>query len=627
MSERLFYCGIAPPPRDPSRATQLMLSGSEKNINRDIEGIAAQMVNDVPDHLCDLLDIATYVFVADRMVRRGGLTLPNMGSDWRRRFRFVIAVRQPELWNAPDVNAVLQNLLGFLSEDIYHFKFVKSHEVPQFPSRLPLRRGDATPRRHDQVLLFSGGLDSLAGAVSNLSQTEHRVVLVSHRSSDWVFSRQKLLAQHLADQFRGRVLHFPVAVTMTGVLPDVEYTQRTRTFLFSAIGCVFAEMLGCAQIRFFENGIMSFNLPIAPQVVGSRATRSTHPRVLADMTSFAGHVLRRPFKVTNPFIWLTKTQVIRLIDKHGQADLIAHSISCTHVRKPSARAHCGECAQCLHRRFAVLAAGLADKDPDTDYEVELLLDPRENGEPRSMALSLVSSALEFPRLSPEGFMNRYTGEMSRTLNAFAGAPPESIVRQAYELHHRYGVEVRGVLEDAFRQHAPEIIGKTLAPSCLLEAVVADGRIDIDSSPLPDERAGLGHAQTELDTRDYRHSSQILLALDEDRRRILIDGIGEVGTASDFDLVGILVDQHRRDRAAELRPDSFKFVPTEALLDALAVDEVPLRQRISKFRKRIRERAREHLGVPLSKDAVIQNKSRSGYRLNPAVHLIDPGEVK
>ena len=61
------------------------------------------MVAEVPDHLRDLLDIATYVFVADRMVSRGGTTLPNMGSDWHRRFRFSIAVRDPERWNRPDV--------------------------------------------------------------------------------------------------------------------------------------------------------------------------------------------------------------------------------------------------------------------------------------------------------------------------------------------------------------------------------------------------------------------------------------------------------------------------------------------------------------------------------------------
>ena len=131
--------------------------------------------------------------------------------------------------------------------------------------------------------------------------TSDRLVLVSHRSSDQVFSRQRDLAIALSDQFPGRVLHVPVEITMTKELHDAEFTQRTRSFLFFAIGCIVAEMMGCARIRFFENGIMSFNLPIAPQVVGSRATRSTHPQALRQMTEFARHMLGHEFEVANPF--------------------------------------------------------------------------------------------------------------------------------------------------------------------------------------------------------------------------------------------------------------------------------------------------------------------------------------
>jgi hypothetical protein len=268
----------------------LHLAGAAPNINRRIEDIEKRMVSEVPDHLCDLLDIATYLFVADRMVIRGGKTLPNMGGEWHRRFRLIIAVREPDRWNRPEVKDALQDLVGFLSGDDYQFEFIKSDEVPAYPRHLPFGRGDETPRRFDQVLLFSGGLDSLSGALEELSLTRDRIVLVSHRSSDWVFSRQRNLAQKLSHQFDGRTLHVPVEIAMTEELRDVEFTQRTRTFLFFALGCVVAEMMGCTRIRFFENGIMSFNLPIAPQIVGSRATRSTNPRVLYQMAQFANQV-------------------------------------------------------------------------------------------------------------------------------------------------------------------------------------------------------------------------------------------------------------------------------------------------------------------------------------------------
>jgi hypothetical protein len=358
-------------------------------------------------------------------------------------------------------------------------------------------------------LLFSGGLDSLAGAVEELSQSNDRIVLASHRSSDQVFSRQKALAAALSDRFPGRVFHVPVEITMRSELRDVEFTQRTRTFLFSAIGCVVAEMMGCARIRFFENGIMSFNLPIAPQIVGSRATRSTHPLALRQMTEFANQVLGRPFEVANPFVWRTKAEIVRLIKQYGQADLVAGSISCTHIRKPEQRTHCGECAQCLQRRLGILAAGLGATDPTDDYAVELLLDDRKDGDPRTMALSLISNALDHPRLSAVGFMNMHAGEVLQAAKAFSGETVENTVERAYQLHRRYGEEVGRVIDDAIRQYAVQIRERTLPSGCLLRAVIRDNQPEIDRTPLGDyPQWECGRSRRgEPDTRDFGHISR------------------------------------------------------------------------------------------------------------------------
>ena len=67
---------------------------------------------------------------------------------------------------------------------------------------------------------------------------------------------------------------------------------------------------------------------------------------------------------------------------------------------------------------------------------------------------------------------------------------------------------------------------------------------------------------------------------------------------------------------------------QTLLDLLDIDsETALRQRISEFRKRVVELADERWGLPLGRDAVIENKFRAGYRLNPDVVLIDPAEIE
>ncbi len=601
-----------------------MLSGSKPNINRKIEDIEKRMVADVPDHLRDLLDIATYVFIADRMVGRGGTTFPNMGSDWHRRFRFSIAVRDLERWNTPDVKAALEDLLGFLSGDHFRFDFFKSDQSTPFPSRLPLAETGTAPSRYDQVVMFSGGLDLLAGAAQELSRTNDRLVLVSHRSSDRVFSRQRSLATALSESFRGRVLHIPVDVTMTNQLHDAEYTQRTRTFLFFAIGSVVAEMMGCARIRFFENGIMSFNLPIAPQVVGSRATRSTHPLALSQMTAFATTVLGRSFEVANPFVWQTKAEVVRLLEEHGQAKLIARSISCTHIRKRGPRAHCGECAQCLHRRFGTLAADLADKDPLAGYEVELLADDRRDGPERSMALGLVSSALEYPRLSAEGFMNRYAGEVLSAARAFRDEGIDAAVQRTYDLHCRYGIEIRKVIDDAIRNYAPNIREHTLASGCLLRAVIADQKYEVERTALESPRRS---EKPQQEDRDFAHPARIELAIDVVREQLVIDGLGLVGTKSHFALLSELANQYRADRDGGRKPDNHRFVPMASLLDVLGIDSAEaLRQSISEFRKRVAQLADERWGLALGRNAVIESKYRAGCRLNPDVVLIDPAEL-
>jgi hypothetical protein len=79
--------------------------------------------------------------------------------------------------------------------------------------------------------------------------------------------------------------------------------------LYAALACAVARLFGKGQVRFFENGILSINLPISEQVVGSRATRTTHPLVLERFREFFSAAVGKPIEVENPFIWKTKAEV------------------------------------------------------------------------------------------------------------------------------------------------------------------------------------------------------------------------------------------------------------------------------------------------------------------------------
>ena len=305
-------CGNAPAPSAIAAAQglRLHLDGSERNVDLHLHDISRPMAADIPSILTDLLEIAAYVFAADEMASRGGLTMAAMGRDWRRRFRFVVPVRNPALWSRPDVVEALTDTLGFMSEDEFRFEFPQHDAPPPIAQYFDLGPALGHNFSSDEVLLFSGGMDSLCGALFELHRHRRkRLLLVSHQSSSKMTTHQKVLAAALRDRFPGRVLHVPVRAGITGATPR-EFTQRTRSFLFAAIAA--AVGAGQQRILFYENGVVSFNLPTAGQVVGTRASRTTHPRTIQLMERLLGLLLQRDFRVENPFIWKTRAEVAAL---------------------------------------------------------------------------------------------------------------------------------------------------------------------------------------------------------------------------------------------------------------------------------------------------------------------------
>ncbi|MGC2225294.1 MAG: hypothetical protein WA624_24490 [Methylocella sp.] len=101
MPEHLVLCGGANRARGVS-TLRLALSGRAQNITLKLEDISKKMVRNVPDLLVDLIEIAPYAYCADQATSRGGPVRVGMGADWRRSFRFVILVRNPNHWNHRD---------------------------------------------------------------------------------------------------------------------------------------------------------------------------------------------------------------------------------------------------------------------------------------------------------------------------------------------------------------------------------------------------------------------------------------------------------------------------------------------------------------------------------------------
>ena len=467
---RAVLCGGASPGTASSDASALMLDlqGAKPNVFLKIGDISEAMTRNVPDVLMDLIEVAVYVFSADQGTGRGGVR--DTGEGWRRRFRFHIPVRLPELWSRDAVTSALVDVLSFLSDDSYEFVFSKLESPPPVQLYFEQLVPDFTV---DEVTLFSGGLDSLAGAIQETLVDGRRVALVSHDSASKRKPQITQLAADLAKRAQpGNVRHIPVWATKAESVGR-EYTQRSRSFLYAAIATTVASMLGRDRIRFYENGVTSLNLPIAPQVVGGRATRTTHPQAIRGFARLFSTLLDRPFAVESPFIWKTKTDVVRLIKDNGCGLFVPHSISCSRtVEATKLHTHCGRCSQCIDRRFATLAAGLTDEeDPAEMYKVDLLTGERTFGENRTMAESFLQRASRLRSVHELDFFAEYP-EATRALR-HVGLTSEDAGKRIVELHRRHGEDVFAALAEGHKRHAREFQGEKLPDSCLLVLAVPE----------------------------------------------------------------------------------------------------------------------------------------------------------
>jgi 7-cyano-7-deazaguanine synthase in queuosine biosynthesis len=330
--------------------------------------------------------------------------MTQMGRDWRRRFRFKIPVRRPDIWCSPEVRDALTETLAFLSEDEFAFDFVRSTNSLPLQAYLPFSDPLAQIIHPDEVVLFSGGLDSLTGAVDAVIGSHKRVALVSHQSSTTVASKQNALVASLRDRTAsGRLFYVPVRINK-GQEEAAEFAQRTRSLIFATLALIVARMFERNEFSFYENGVISINLPVAEHVLGARASRTTHPRVLKDCGRLFSLLLSGAFTVHNPYIWKTKSEVIRVLADRKCADLIAGTMSCTRVREATKHnRHCGVCPQCVDRRVGVLAAGLAAYESADAYVVDPFTGAHEPGPALTMIESYVLRAQKLGTMSQQSF--------------------------------------------------------------------------------------------------------------------------------------------------------------------------------------------------------------------------------
>lgn len=457
---------------------ELWTFGASQNVNLEITDLTDKMVRQLPAVVHDLMELAALVYAADQSCRRRKGKTIDWGESWHRTFRFEIAVREPDFWNQARVLATLTDALSFLSEDNFEFSFVKFKKLPEIQDYLDFDKGAGLPDAVERVLLFSGGLDSLGGAVDEILINRRRVALVSHKPVDHLAKKQRELVAAIAErasESKLRPLHFPILANKIGEL-SLEHTQRSRSFLYASMAAAVAEYFKHDRIYFYENGILSVNLPFCGQEVGARATRTTHPQALDGFGRIFKLVLGRAFTVENGFLWLTKEDVLRRLKKAGHCVLARNSLSCTHTRNFTlASPHCGLCSQCLSRRVAAIGAEYGDDDPTAGYRADTVIGERKKDEERILAERFVGVTHEIEEMTTvDEFHRRFSGELSRVYS-YVGVPAKTAAEKLFDLHHRHAEQVGAVMRNMMILHVDARRRGLLPDTCLVNYAFDAGR--------------------------------------------------------------------------------------------------------------------------------------------------------
>jgi 7-cyano-7-deazaguanine synthase in queuosine biosynthesis len=229
----------------------------------------------------------------------------------------------------------------------------------------------------DSLCLFSGGLDSLTGAIDLLSAGK-RVGLIGHHGAGMTNAVQGRTLDVLDERYKDAVSRLMFYVQPPKrKLKDGEPSMRSRSFLFLSLGVATATALGSSMpLTVAENGLISVNVPLTPSRIGSSATRTTHPHFI-DLYSAMLKTLRLTVAFDLPYKFKTKGEMLaETRDQDCLKKISPLTMSCSHSEAGRYHGftpgnHCRYCVPCIIRRAAMAHAKL----DDAKYNVEVRKNP------------------------------------------------------------------------------------------------------------------------------------------------------------------------------------------------------------------------------------------------------------
>jgi hypothetical protein len=392
------------PTASDEQRTFLQLISGEKLLDHGIGGALTSLktLGVYPSEIgVDLLVVAAHVHAADTRISR----TEQSQDSWTREIRLVVPVSDPPRWTR--ASPTLVRLLNFLTGDKWTIGF--RARTPRFTSIVQNAPATLFAPPFDTVSLFSGGLDSLIGAI-DLLEKGSTPLLISHFGEGATSDAQSKLFATLKKHYRGSSFE-RLRVGMTfddGLIDGVssENSTRGRSFLFFALGIFAGTGLGKAfALRVPENGLIALNVPLDPLRLGSNSTRTTHPYYIARWNDLLME-LAIDGRVENPYWNKTKGEMASNCENQILlSKLSPDSLSCSSPTKGRWQGlgieHCGYCLPCLIRRAALEGAWGTGSDKTTYTVADLRAKALDTRESAGKQVRSFQYAIERLRGSPQ----------------------------------------------------------------------------------------------------------------------------------------------------------------------------------------------------------------------------------
>lgn len=304
-------------------------------------------------HAWDLLSLALSVVTADLAGVRD-----QSPDGWTREFELEVAVVDSAFWKSQA--GAIEDALAFLTTDRWRLRFRDGGMLPA-PPREPVRPDE------DCVVLLSGGLDSLIGAI-DLAAAGKKPFAISQTVRGDADKQAEFAAR-----IGGGLNH--LQLNHNAHAPgNEEASQRARSLIFITFGVLAATTLrryndgATVPLYVCENGFIAINPPLTGARLGSLSTRTAHPEFLGRLQAILDAAGLRA-RIENPYQAKTKGEM--LLGCANQTLLKAEAVrstSCGRFQRFNYK-QCGRCVPCQVRRAAFLAWGVPDT---TTYVYEAL---------------------------------------------------------------------------------------------------------------------------------------------------------------------------------------------------------------------------------------------------------------